>query len=79
MEQLNAAVVAYHPAEGDAKRTPFEGKQQSNRHQFAGLQVRLRVLSHSWHLIVHHIEQRCDQLLSSHGTGFSLESSLPQG
>src|SRR5262249_34392765 len=72
-------VVARQPAIEGPGPAAFDGMQQGQRDDFAGIQFGLRVFWDLQHLLVHRVEQCDNKILCSHTTGSSpLKSTHPQ-
>src|SRR5215216_428990 len=60
--------VAFQPAIKRAKEATFERIQQSYRHQFTRIQVRIRAFGKFAHAIIYQTEQRNDKVFGGHGS-----------
>ncbi len=69
-------IVTAEPAIKGAKIAAFEGKQDADGHQFAGIQFGLTVFGHVFHLIIDKAKNLQDNVFGCHEGLHSSESVL---
>ena len=67
-------IIATEPAIEGAKVPSFQGKQDPNRDQFTGIQDRLAVFGHVFHLVIDNAKNLNDNVFGRHASLRSAES-----
>jgi len=70
-------IVSFEPTVKGAVSDPFDGEQEAERDDFAGIELGLAMFLDSPHFIIYAAEQFCDEILGRHKTRSFAVVGLP--